>query len=925
MQRFATVCLAAAAGLYLAFAWSIIVMAAADTTTNDSAWLNPAFKSMKRVSPLGNAQRSPDFLNNLDCTLLTYRAVSSTIMQSGCFTSTAFGFFDSSNSTVIFNGTDEGLSLHAYAPGQILVPWPKALSLVSLSNVSTGGTYISLYKNPLVNLRNIYSFSGQLVGKQLTEPADMQVKDANGNRLIINPQSLAFSSDGSWLVAETLSGSFVRVNLASLDTQAFAQAFGAQGSPALLKSQVTVSDSGRFVAIENNTAQSFKVHDLATCTTSNSDWRANGCKSYEYWPFVQQQIPQTSMVRQVRFIHEGLITFEAVTPHQSTSGTYVMAPTGQITALINYLGLGDSYTSGEGAFNYRAGTDTKENSCHLSVHSYPLLLTRDLFSNSGGNSIACSGALISDVTTGNTSYRGQVRKFSLQEFRSAQTRFYDSVMTNYLPGYVAQQEFVKRYQPGIITVSVGGNDIGFGDMLERCVMAKLSRHLSDNVCYNTYEDRLEVIKLIDRTVPRWTALYRQLQANAPESHVFAIGYPDIVSDTGRCAINVQLNKSELSFSKELVRYLNGAIRQAATNAGASYVDITEALAGHRLCETASYNVAVNGLTAGKDAGFFGIRVMGSESYHPNALGHQLIEQAILKQTNNFRIARSVPSNIPNSSTVLLNAPKSGRATQSVVPGKIIKAVIEKGVSSPLRFEGVAVGLYPNAQYSIRLDGPTGSVLQTVLSDKAGNVSADINLPGSVASGGHTINIVGAGQSGQTVNVNQNIYVPVSGIDADGDTIADQADSCPYVTNSAQDEDRDGIDDVCDGIIGSAPVSPGGQVIAGAATGSTVTPQADDTTSGSRMLNSSPLGVTPTASVVSPPASTSRLQPAVSTQKMNPLQKLPNRKSSLENGPSKYATSKPLIYFSPYWRTLFGLCVVLLLILFGRRSRRPVPV
>ena len=39
--------------------------------------------------------------------------------------------------------------------------------------------------------------------------------------------------------------------------------------------------------------------------------------------------------------------------------------------LTNYVALGDSYQSGEGAGDYLAGTDTDANKCHRSVHAYP--------------------------------------------------------------------------------------------------------------------------------------------------------------------------------------------------------------------------------------------------------------------------------------------------------------------------------------------------------------------------------------------------------------------------------------------------------------------------------------------------------------------------------------------------------------------------
>lgn len=118
---------------------------------------------------------------------------------------------------VIFNGTDEGLPLLGYTSQQVLVPWPGALDLVALQPLSTGGVYVSLYTDPLAVLSDQRDALGQLTAKQLTAPPNLPIRDSSGQPLVINPQTLAFSYDGSWLVAEDLNGSFVRVNLATLD------------------------------------------------------------------------------------------------------------------------------------------------------------------------------------------------------------------------------------------------------------------------------------------------------------------------------------------------------------------------------------------------------------------------------------------------------------------------------------------------------------------------------------------------------------------------------------------------------------------------------------------------------------------------------------------------------------------------------------
>jgi lysophospholipase L1-like esterase len=441
----------------------------------------------------------------------------------------------------------------------------------------------------------------------------------------------------------------------------------------------------------------------------------------------------------------------------------------------------------------------------LSAKSYPLLLSHDLFSAAGGHSVACSGAVINDIAGTGDSYRGQVQHgSSLGELETAQSGQLNSILAGYSPGYVPQQLFVKQYQPRVATVSVGGNDIGFGDILQECVVPHISRHASDGTCYNTYESRQEVVNLVNRTVPRWIALYRQLQAASPGTTIYAIGYPSIASDTGTCPLNVNLGKSELEFAEELIHYLNGAVQQAAVAAGVPYVDISQALAGHRLCEASGSGVAVNGLTAGNDFGAFGVNVLGRESYHPNALGHELIEQAILRQTNNLSVAASGQGATANDSQSLLNVPKSGRLVNTLVPDIVTSQLLRPGTSAAVQVNGTRDGLRPNSTYTVRLDGPSGTVLASLPSDSNGNISGVATVPGGTTSGNHTIDATGSDQADEPIDVKQPVYVASGTGDTDGDGVTDANDSCPYAINSGQDFDRDGIDDVCDGVIGPAP-------------------------------------------------------------------------------------------------------------------------
>jgi len=103
------------------------------------------------------------------------------------------------------------------------------------------------------------------------------------------------------------------------------------------------------VAIQNASAAAFKVYDLVNCGGNSSDADPPVCPAHDYASFVGQQIEGLQAIRHVRFINDSLLSFEADSSTASNGGIYERAPTASITSLTDYLGLGDSYTSGEGA------------------------------------------------------------------------------------------------------------------------------------------------------------------------------------------------------------------------------------------------------------------------------------------------------------------------------------------------------------------------------------------------------------------------------------------------------------------------------------------------------------------------------------------------------------------------------------------------
>ena len=221
----------------------------------------------------------------------------------------------------------------------------------------------------------------------------------------------------------------------------------------------------------------------------------------------------------------------------------------------SYVALGDSYSSGTGTRSYIAdGTD-----CLRSTSAYPsLIATARSYSLTFR---ACSGAVVSDVRT--------------------------------------KQLGALSASTAYVTVSVGGNDAGFADVLTECAQPGW---LSN--CYGRI-DRARAF--IDGTLPsRLDALYADIRARAPQARVTVVGYPRIFGGED-CNAFTWFSSSEMTRLNGAADLINAVTAQRAAAYGFSFANPTSRFAGHAVCADSEW---INGLS-------WPI----VESYHPNRSGH----------------------------------------------------------------------------------------------------------------------------------------------------------------------------------------------------------------------------------------------------------------------------------------------------------------
>jgi lysophospholipase L1-like esterase len=220
-----------------------------------------------------------------------------------------------------------------------------------------------------------------------------------------------------------------------------------------------------------------------------------------------------------------------------------------------YVALGDSYASGTGTRSYISDGTT----CQRSTKAYPSLIAAAR--GYALNFRACSGARVSDVT--NT---------QLSALTTATT---------------------------YVTISVGGNDAGFADVLTEC--AKPGWMSSCNARINTAQ------AYINNTLPtQLSTLYAAIRSRAPYAQVVVVGYPRVFMGQD-CNAFTWFSPDEQSRLNQTADLLNARTASVAASRGFTFADPTGAFIGHAVCDAVEY---VNGLSSPV-----------SESYHPNVLGH----------------------------------------------------------------------------------------------------------------------------------------------------------------------------------------------------------------------------------------------------------------------------------------------------------------
>lgn len=656
-------------------------------------------------------------------------------VESACAVMTAYGPVAPGGFAHILNVTAR---LYNNGGGSVQVyPVPHQKGAVVLESTALGNR-LQYYSEGAVSSRCEWNAQTGEWKFYLANQGQWTLKDGAGTPLYVRSDSIAFSNNGRFIVADVEHVAKIRVDLQSGAVVPFATPYiyhlGSSVTP-----QLAVSDDGNTVVTTSDRGD-VTVIDVASCSEApKAITKPASCRQTTFDSLLRQQITGYFRGYQPRFTNDNqlsLFVSNNISPIKRSLTRLYLVPAGQAISPVSYMALGDSFTSGEGAYNYVPETDTAENKCHVSRQSYPYLIGAQ--ANLSTYSVACSGARIDDI-----SHRAQKHQTSPANSSGS-----------LLPGIKPESGYLRELLPSLITVSIGGNDIGFGDKQKQC--------LAPGTCLASYEDRQELVDEMDRQLPRLTSLYQQIRQSArSNTKIYAIGYPQVADMAGDCPLNVPLDQDERKLVGQIINYFNTVIAAAAARAGIAYVEVGDSLLGHRLCEP-SVAAAMNGIVLGNDLPFrFG--PIGNESFHPNQFGHRLLAATLMNRSSGLTGPMPVTADAaaqPDAAkrTALLQAPRLGRAMRITYfsPDMVTSDAIH-GKQATLKVEAGGFLLQPGARATVELHSDPQQLADLIVSAD-GSIDVVLTIPETIPVGWHTVHVLTQDIFGRAVDIYKTLYI-----------------------------------------------------------------------------------------------------------------------------------------------------------------------
>ncbi|HET7416699.1 MAG TPA: SGNH/GDSL hydrolase family protein [Solirubrobacterales bacterium] len=138
----------------------------------------------------------------------------------------------------------------------------------------------------------------------------------------------------------------------------------------------------------------------------------------------------------------------------------------------------------------------------------------------------------------------------------------------------------------VVSLTIGGNDIGFSEVAESCVTVNPFSH----PCLDKYNsggvDQLKA--RIEATAPKVAAVLQGIHSRSPAAKIYVLNYPAIFPETGYgCWPQMPIGFSDVPYLRSTEQRLNNMLATQAAANGATLVNWYGASIGHDACKGTS--------------------------------------------------------------------------------------------------------------------------------------------------------------------------------------------------------------------------------------------------------------------------------------------------------------------------------------------------
>lgn len=249
---------------------------------------------------------------------------------------------------------------------------------------------------------------------------------------------------------------------------------------------------------------------------------------------------------------------------------------------LRYAALGDSYSAGSGNLPFTPGFMPF---CGQSTKNFSHVVAAQI------------GAELTDVSCGGA----QTKDFTTSQY----------------PGLAPQLDAVHA-DTQLVTFTIGGNDAGtLLFAAGACASASVLTLGTGSPCKQLYGNQFD--NRVDSTVyPAVRQAIAAVRAKAPAARVLVVGYPWIMPATQGCYPSLPIASGDIPYLRALQAHLNAVIATAASENGATFVDMAARSNGHDACAA--------------PADRWIEPIFGAQSFtfvHPNEAGENAMAQAVI--------------------------------------------------------------------------------------------------------------------------------------------------------------------------------------------------------------------------------------------------------------------------------------------------------